>query len=71
MLWLLVADHHDSDSRDYSTNDVLLFSGFLLVLLLCVFGVWATATPQGSPHIIRHTIVLPPRHRREIDIEPC
>ena len=76
MFWLLLADdegHHHDDHHDYSSNDVMLFSGFLLVLFLCVFGVWLSAPPQEPTRIIRHTIVLPSKngHRREIDIEPC
>jgi len=75
MLWLLLADshddHHDDHHHDYSENDLMLFSGFLLVLFFCVFGVWLSAAPQEPQRVIRHTIVLPSKHRREIEIEPC
>jgi hypothetical protein len=79
MLWLLLADshhddnHHDDNHHDYSENDLMLFSGFLLVLFFCVFGVWLSAAPQEPQRVIRHTIVLPSKngHRREIEIEPC
>ena len=76
MLWLLLADshhddHHNDHNHDYSENDLMLFSGFLLVLLFCVFGVWLSAAPQEPQRVIRHTIVLPSKHRREIEIEPC
>lgn len=66
---------HDNTERhdDYSRSDVMLSGGVLLLVLLCVFGVWIAMPVNTAPHVIRHTIVLPSRHGkpREYELESC
>ena len=66
-------DNSDANSDDYSRSDVMLFGGVLLLVLLCVFGVWIAMPVNTTPHVIRHTIVRPSRHGKpkEYELESC